>query len=578
MVALSYLSIILLLLTTSRVGSFWLSFLLFILGLLLSLAKRERAYIFAFLLPIVNALPFFIKSGLPYNYFAPSLFLLAGLFLGTIPSWKNFKLPPAYGPFLLFLWTSAFFLLLRWSNISLSKLAFLKDTPVTTGGPRLSFGIFFPFITLALYSVGFLAFYLFESINFKKALKFISGGIFISTLIGLLQWAGFKFMTPIAGWENNIRFNGTFSDPNAAGTFSGIIFALIVFYIEDKKDISFAIPPLLMILLSNSKTGLIFVFISLVFILFSGRVSKKLRVIIILSTLLLSIPFFPHLKRRLEKNYNAIFKWKRKNLDFALTGRIKLTKMALTGIKEFPISGIGAGNFLFYSKYKFGRSFDIVPSVYLSNTVENGITGGLFFLLFLLPFAAGRASPQRNVFYLILFVFLFNNGIWNPEVMIIFWIVLAGIKPTKLKLPLKFVIPAFLLFIAGEIFSFNSLHPATWSIKKGTYYDYGFHQLENNYRWTSQKAGLYKAFKGEIITLETGFPFEKTKYTRQIIDIYWKGKKIKRVILNRIKTQDYLRVSGTGFLEFRIKPYFVPSRLGLSKDPRTLGIKISGIW
>ncbi|MCD6453732.1 MAG: hypothetical protein J7L62_00320, partial [Candidatus Aminicenantes bacterium] len=68
------------------------------------------------------------------------------------------------------------------------------------------------------------------------------------------------------------------------------------------------------------------------------------------------------------------------------------------------------------------------------------------------------------------------------------------------------------------------------------------------------------------------------KYTRQIIDIYWKGKKIKRVILNRIKTQDYLRVSGTGFLEFRIKPYFVPSRLGLSKDPRTLGIKISGIW
>lgn len=578
MLVLSYLSLIMLMLVTARVGGLWISIPFFLLGVLLSFFKNNGVYFFAFLLPLVNAFPFFLKSGFPFNYFAPSLFLLSGLYIGTMGFKKGNNLPQSYSLFLILLWSSALALILRWSNITLSTLAFLKDTPVAPGGPRVSFGIFFPVITLALYSGGLLAFYLTRDIERKRFFKYMSAGMGLSLIFGLLQWGGYKIFTSPGIWDKGIRFNSTFSDPNAAGTFGGILFALILLYSSKWDDMPFLLPPLIVIFLSSSKSGLILVGLSLVFLFFSKKMNKRLRVALILGSILLAIPFIPHLKARFYRNYLALVKWKK--LDVALTGRISLLSRAITGIKEYPISGIGPGNFLFYSIYRFNhpKSLDVVPSVYFSSFTETGVVAGLFLLIFLLSFAAGRASPERTVLYFILLIFLFNNALWNPEVMLIFWSVLSGISPRKIKISGKIILPVLGLYLIGLVLSFNSLHPARWCVKSNLFYDYGFHQLEKNFKWTKRAAGLYGVFKNTVINIETGFPFERTKYTRQIVDIYWNGKKIRSTILKSFKPRDTLKISGEGFLEFRIKPWFVPAKLNLSKDPRELGVKIAGIW
>lgn len=578
MLVLSYLSLLMLGLVISRVGGLWIFLPFFLLGAFLSFFKNKGVYFFAFLLPLVNAFPFFLKSGFPFNYFAPSLFLLAGLYIGTMGFKKGNNLPWSYSLFLVLMWSSAAVLLLRWSNITLSTLAFLKDTPIAPGGPRISFGIFFPVITLALYSGGFLAFYLARNIERKKFFKYMSMGMGLSLIFGLLQWKGYKILSSPGIWDGGIRFNSTFSDPNAAGTFAGILFALILSYSSKWEDIPFLLPPLIIIFLSSSKSGLILVGLSLFSLFFSKKINKKLRIALIFGSILLAIPFIPHLKARFYRNYLALVKWK--NLDVALTGRISLLSRAITVIREYPISGIGPGNFLFYSIYRFNRpkGLDVVPSVYFSNFTETGMVAGLFLLIFLLSFASGRASPERTVMHFVLLIFLFNNALWNPEVMIMFWILLSGISPRKIKIPVKIILPIIGLYLIGLILSFNSLHPARWCVKSNLFYDYGFHQLEKNFRWTKRAAGLYGVFKNTVISIETGFPFEKTKYTRQIVDIYWNGKKIRRTILKSFKPRDTLKISGEGFLEFRIKPWFVPAKLNLSKDPRELGVKIAGIW
>ncbi len=578
MIALSWFSLLALLIITARVGGLWISIPLFLLGLLISHFKNKGLYIFAFLLPLVNAVPFFLNSGFPFNYFAPSLFLVAGLYLGNTGFKAKGYIPQSYSLYLTLLWLSAIFLLLRWSNITLSRLAFLKDTPVTPGGPRVSFGIFFPVITLALYSAGLFAYYLTKNVDRRKFFQFMSAGTAFAMAIGFLQWAGYRILISPGLWDKGIRFNATFSDPNAAGAFAGILFGLILLNYSKWKDLLFLLPPLIIVLLSSSKSGIILVGLSLVIVFFSRRITGNTRIALILGFILLVIPFIPHLKARFYRNYIALIKWKK--LDVALTGRISLTSKAITGIKEYPVSGIGPGNFTFYTSYKFKKHgwIDIVPSVYLSSMVETGLIGGFFFILFLISFAAGRASPERSVLYILLFIFIFNNGLWNPEVMVIFWILLSGIPPRKIKIPLKISVSSLLIYLIALVLSFNSLHPAKWCVNDGTYYDYGFHQLEDNFKWTRRAAGIYGIFKNSKVRFETGFPFDKTKYSKQIVDVYWNGKKIKRLILNRFKARESLKISGEGFLEFRIKPWFIPAKLKLSKDPRELGIKIAGIW
>ncbi|MFC2156190.1 hypothetical protein ACFLRB_06865, partial [Acidobacteriota bacterium] len=139
------------------------------------LNAKKSLYLFFFLLPVVNALPDFFFNGYPFNYMAIALFYLSGIIISAqffkkepspepgknthqknalnegLPLTFNFKWAGPYLLFLVILWISALFLLLRWSNITLPSLAFWKDTPVTPTGELVSFASIFPVVALFLF-------------------------------------------------------------------------------------------------------------------------------------------------------------------------------------------------------------------------------------------------------------------------------------------------------------------------------------------------------------------------------------------------------------------------------------------
>ena len=127
------------------------------LGLLSYLWSGRKALIlFLFLLPLINSTPDIFFNGYPFNYMGVALFYLSGIMIASrLKKEKPEFVFPGYELYLLFLVlisVSVFFVFLRWSSLTLSFLAFLRDTPVAPSGERLSFACIFPVITLALFS------------------------------------------------------------------------------------------------------------------------------------------------------------------------------------------------------------------------------------------------------------------------------------------------------------------------------------------------------------------------------------------------------------------------------------------
>ena len=129
-----------------------------LLGLLSYLwSERKALFLFLFLLPVINSTPDIFYNGYSFNYMGVSLFYLSGIVLASCLKKEKTEFAfPGYDLYLLFLSlvsVSIFFVFLRWSNLTLSPLAFLRDMPVSLSGDRLSFACIFPVITLALFSL-----------------------------------------------------------------------------------------------------------------------------------------------------------------------------------------------------------------------------------------------------------------------------------------------------------------------------------------------------------------------------------------------------------------------------------------
>ena len=99
---------------------------------------RKALLLFLFLLPLINSTPDIFFNGYPFNYMGIALFYLSGMMIASRLKKEKAEFDfPGYGLYLLFLVLisiSVFFVFLRWSNLTLSSLAFLRDTPVAPGG------------------------------------------------------------------------------------------------------------------------------------------------------------------------------------------------------------------------------------------------------------------------------------------------------------------------------------------------------------------------------------------------------------------------------------------------------------
>lgn len=626
----------------------------FILGLTsYRLNAKKSLYLFLFLLPIINALPDFFFNGYPFNYMGIALFYLTGIFISA-RFWKggsakaagtgtkdednpevnndlsfDFKWAGPYYLFLIILWVSALFVLLRWSNITLPSLAFWKDTPVTPSGELVSFASIFPVVTLFLFSTAPYILVLIRNHRLEETKVFnaLVSGYTISFAIGLFQ----KFIDPdfmAIGWwgEKLNQYNGGFSDFNAFGFFSGALFFYLVIAVVNRvtkkpenKNLkkSFAggqgphmnflfnaaglLITLTGIFLSGCRTAFLFVLFAIGFLFFTRKIKLRYKFISTLLIIILLIAAGGTLKKRMAAMAeNATKVGTSSNiisaLDKVTNGRIEMMQRSIPIIKNYPLTGVGSGNFLFYLKYRYlGEEYweDLPLNHYLLILDETGFIGIFVFIWFLvLLLKQKRKKIYTLLLYSILTAIFFNFFFWFPEVLLLFWIVSAfaeekiqeGAGMGKKK-KILFSTAILLLFVFFNILHFNSLHPKTWVNEKGKEYGYGLWYLEKTpddqaYRWTKSQAGAYiyidKNGESKPFKLLCGAPLDKLEKKRQEVKIFWKGNLYEKIIfkenkeyLFKVKDKPFSR----GFMELRVSPVFNMKKLKLSPESRDLGVQ-----
>jgi O-antigen ligase len=123
--------------------------------------------------------------------------------------------------------------------------------------------------------------------------------------------------------------------------------------------------------------------------------------------------------------------------------RVKNWRQAVEIIKNYPLTGIGLGNYASYINPALGeRSSVYAHNLFLDIAAETGILNGIIFLVLILV-AIWRNISAKNILGLgiasSLVYFLvhgtFDTPIWSPQVMVIFFVVLAlGLSENNAKL------------------------------------------------------------------------------------------------------------------------------------------------
>jgi len=604
------------------------------LGLLSYLWSGKKALVlFLFLLPLINSSPDIFFNGYPFNYMGVSLFYLSGIMIASrLKKEKPEFIFPGYGLYLLFLVlisVSVFIVFLRWSNLTLSHLAFLHDTPVAPSGERLSFACIFPVITLALFSLTPFLASLIRHWNLKENEIFIplKAGFCLSFLLALVQkWLNPDFLAQ-SWWGLNMKqVNGGFSDFNAFGFFAGAMFLYQALRLIDKlpwrkeivthdktessngmprslgfktllPEILFLMTALAAIFISGCRTAFLFVLLAVIRIFLSTKKAFLIKALVVLLLAVSLLVAGGTLKKRLRQTAVQTARISTAAdlfhaADAVSSGRLAMLRDSGRMIARFPVSGVGAGNFLFYLKYlRFGEDayLDLPLNQYLLFFSETGLAGGLLFILFLAALLKRqKKGAMRYVTAAIAFALLFNNFFWFPEALLLFWLFVAQAEPTAaadrqqwggIRLAL------ILFFMVFNVVDFQALHPKTLAQKASTPYGYGLYYKESGngrqFNWTREKAGIYICLdrfgRSNKYTLVCGAPLSRLPDKKQTVDIYWRGRFLKSAVF-RDNSQYPLQIADhdhcEGFLEFRVRPGFNLKKLGLGGETRTLGIQV----
>jgi O-antigen ligase len=582
-----------------------------LLGMLLCvLFKKNHLIIFSFLIPILPAFAGFIGGGFPDNYLILPLLVLTGMVVADSIINKEFlsagkeTIPRHYVYYLLILSVSFIFVMLRWSNILLSKMAFLKNTPVDISGERLSFAIIFPILELALFvlSVPYFAFCQCSLNKNKLVMAFLSGQC-ISVLFAMGQYVLNKPIATLAS-----RVAGLASDPTAFGMLCAISF-IMAWYLGRKGSFKiayfFVIVFLIGMIISSTRVA----YIALLIIPFIGfRKIKKSAVWIsgILALLILIFVFKGTVKTdqgnsvaKIEQTVATIINLTKgpqersTAINSITSNRDKIWGYALAAIKQFPLTGIGAGNFLFWGKTQFGTNtiHHLAANQYLFVAVSNGLLGAGLFILFIITILLKKQWLEKMVILVLLLMFLFNDYLWFSEVFLGFWLICSLGEEKKLQKAGKkeklFILALVLFFIVVNILNNSALLPSNWSKTAGVRYDYGLYYIEREkgqqFQWTGEKAGIYiyldQNGRNNNFRLFCGAPHAFLKNREQVVDIFWRGRFFKRVIFRDNNEYPILiedKECREGFLEFRIRPGFNLNRMNLGKETRILGVQLFG--
>lgn len=599
--------------------------------------RTKSLYLFFFLFPFINSSPELSNTGYPFNYLAPALFLLAGMMAAVfLKRDRKFDQDPSqpepapldqgfsyYYLFLVVLFVSAVFVVLRWSNLATggSVWAVGADTPVAPPIPgheltqRVSFATIFPVSSLLIYTIAPFIFFYIKALNVKETPVFawLSYGFYISVGLAVLQKVSGRSLISDRLGKELTQYYGGFSDFNAFGFFSGAMFLWSTYAIKNKKPLGYVTFCVALVggILSGSRTVFFFIAAGLVHLGYSAMKSRTMRQKKVVAALLAVVVLFlifagGTLVKRLGEGFSQDQSLYDK-LNAVTNGRLWMTLFTLETIGNHYESGVGTGNFTFYLSYKnyltyksSGQpyTYDLTLNHYLLIFAENGVLGFLFFTAFMVFIY--RRSRKKLLMGTILFALLFNNFFWFPEAFLLFWVLAAldvDTSPEKREKPGRFeflthnkraqAIAATLVMAFFMIHGFSLMHPKTWAKELDYRYDYGFWYPEKNglgdeFRWTSgERAGLFltldKQGRSQGIKLVCGAPLRHLKGNKQKVEVYWKGKIYKEFLFSGNGEQAF-GIEGSpgeeGFLEFRVRPYFNLEKLGLGPETRDLGVQV----
>jgi len=589
-------------------------FLVLSFGLAIRLIFKEQfIYVFCFLFPLMSGFASFENHDMPLNYLLLPIILLMGIFLGELILNRKKALSVGeninifYLVFLLIILFSFIFLILRWLNFFNPSLAFFKDTPVCPQS-RLSFAIIFPLLFINLFYISYIfRFYLTKDKNQVKLLKAFLLGFSITALVSLFQnYANLKLFL------GHNYGNGLTSDATSFGFLSSAAF-LLSFYLIYKYRLKtsgaiFIIISSISILISGTKVGLIAIAFVLLFVFFTMNWKKKILFGLLLLLLLVNFIYYYHGTGLYNKlsfvRDSENFFWEiisslntEKDghiLEFFASGRERLWQYSYKLLREYPITGVGPGNFVFWVMYdNYGKEFhhELPGSQYIMIATSTGLVGLMVFFAFLFSVLRKKRGIELYILFCVLLIFVFNNYLWMPECFLVFWLVVSLGEDKTVKIGERYrakrnmvLVGLICVFILFNVLNFNELHPKTWAKETNTRYDYGFWYAEKNpksepYRWTKAKTGEYIYFEGsesDRFKIFCGAPLFQLPDKEQSVKIFWRGKLYQEIVFkeNRefsftIKDENH----SEGFLELRVDPVFNLKKLKLSSESRDLGVQ-----
>jgi hypothetical protein len=345
------------------------------------------------------------------------------------------------------------------------------------------------------------------------------------------------------------------------------------------------------IFISGCRTAFLFVLLAAIRIFLSRKTAFLIKALVVLLLAISLLVAGGTLKNRLQQTalqtarisvaadlFHAA--------DAVSNGRLIMLRDGSRMLARFPVSGVGAGNFLFYLKYlRFGEKYyeDLPLNQYLLIASETGLAVGLLFVLFLaMQLKRQKPGVIRSVLAAMAFALFFNNFFWFPECLLLFWIFMAGgdypeAPARELKPALLWAVVA--VFVAFHVLDFRDLHPETLTRQKGVAYDYGFWPGEKNERgtffWTRSAAGKYFTVDAaRDLAFFCEAPSEWLQKKNMTVALFWGGKLFQRVVFfeNQFKKIQLPR-GQEGFLEIRVHPTFNIKAMNLGADARELGVQ-----
>ncbi len=494
--------------------------LLACLFILTSLKREWGTFLFVFLFPLVNNLPYFfdIYENIPH---APTALILFLAYFGGVLASAIFR------PFPLRLSHRV------WKPLALFALLVLVSGLITF----IRYANFFPFLTGGIYEIivnvnhvragGALMSVLFNFLNYSTGLllffmllNLITSPEFIRRLFVLLSFStlvslGFaffqKYSSPGLGntpfWVKLHQINSTFKDPNSFGLFlcalAPVFLGLVLAGSRRSRAFYALLLTATLFILPLIGTRIAFIallislFVFLILSLLSSSWSPKkkawvsLALVFFTILMVLSFSLFSRkniLSERLTWSFSQLSKGE--NLASVLTLRLNLWDAACLMVKDYPLTGVGLGGYIVelpnYLKLKNlpSRKTDSAENYFLQIGAELGLIGFLAFLWLILEIVRQMKSRWRalrndlhNQYVLIgtitgiLAVFInyfFHSFIGGFEAKYLFWALLAILfaspetgpePPAKKKRPTLLLSGwAILTILFISLHVWNSLH------------------------------------------------------------------------------------------------------------------------